>query len=225
MGNTVVVLWTATLVIAVLLFRTRVVDRATTWAIRMATVLALTGAGLGFLMVTPTEAQLAVDDAPVVGAHSVGVPDGGPAMSLTGWSTTGGDLRIPHFIGMHALQLLPLFVLALTALASRFALLRREQVRLRLTLVAAGVYTAVFALVTWQALRGQALAHPDGATLGAAAAILAGGGLGVLAALFVGRGAAPVEEGHGHAGGEVVAGDLGAHRQGDEVVRPGAQLG
>ncbi|MFG2990808.1 hypothetical protein ACGFZK_16235 [Streptomyces sp. NPDC048257] len=178
MANTVVVLWTATLVIAVLLFRTRIADRATTWSLRIAAVLALTGAGLGFLMAVPTEAQLAVEDAPVTGAHSVGVPDGGPAMPLTGWSTTGGDLRIPHFFGMHALQLLPLFVLVLAALAGRFALLRRERVRLRLTLVAAGVYAAVFALVTWQALRGQALIHPDGATLGAAAAILAGGVLG-----------------------------------------------
>ncbi|PWK72179.1 hypothetical protein BCL76_103408 [Streptomyces sp. CG 926] len=224
MALTVVVLWTATLVIAVLLFRSRVVDRATTWAIRIAAVLALAGAGLGFLMTSPTEAQLAADDVPVAGAHSVGVPDGGPGMPLTGWAGTGGDLRIPHFFGMHALQLLPLLVLVLAALAGRFALLRRERVRLRLTLVAAAVYTAVFALVTWQALRGQALVHPDGATLGAAAAILVGGALGVLAALSVGRGAAPVEEGHGHAGGEVVAGDLGTHRQGDEVVRPGAQL-
>ncbi|WTQ29000.1 hypothetical protein OG280_19370 [Streptomyces virginiae] len=224
MAVTVVVLWTATLVIAVLLFRSRVADRPTTWSIRIAAVLALAGAGLGFLMTTPTEAQLAVDDAPVAGAHSVGVPDGGPAMPLTGWSTTGGDLRIPHFFGMHALQLLPLFVLVLAALAGRFALLRRERVRLRLTLVAAGVYAAVLALLTWQALRGQALVHPDRATLGAAAAVLAGGLLGVLAALFVGRGPAPVEEGHGHTGGEVVAGDLGTHRQGDEVVRPGAQL-
>ncbi|GGZ15657.1 hypothetical protein GCM10010343_48170 [Streptomyces avidinii] len=224
MAATVVVLWTATLVIAVLLFRFRTADRATTWSIRIAAVLALAGAGLGFLMTTPTEAQLAVDGAPVVGAHSVGVPDGGPAMALTGWSTTGGDLRIPHFFGMHALQLLPLLVLVLAALAGRFALLRRERVRLGLTLVASGVYAATFALVTWQALRGQALVHPDGTTLGAAAAILAAGVLGVVAVLLLGRGAAPVEEGHGHAGGEVVAGDLGAHRQGDEVVGPGTQL-
>ncbi|WTA98490.1 hypothetical protein OG373_20005 [Streptomyces avidinii] len=224
MAVTVVVLWTATLVIAVLLFRSRTADRATTWSIRIAAVLALAGAGLGFLMTTPTEAQLAVDGAPVVGAHSVGVPDGGPAMALTGWSTTGGDLRVPHFFGMHALQLLPLLVLVLAALAGRHALLRRERVRLGLTLVASGVYAATFALVTWQALRGQALIHPDGTTLGAAAVILAAGVLGVVAVLLLGRGAAPVEEGHGHAGGEVVAGDLGAHRQGDEVVGPGTQL-
>ncbi|MFJ9936268.1 hypothetical protein ACIRSJ_24510 [Streptomyces virginiae] len=217
MGNTVVVLWLGTLVIAALLWRTRLADRATAWSIRISTVLALTGAALAFLMVLPTPEQQRLDAAGAEvlenGAHSVGVPDGGPGMFLTGWSTTGGDLRIPHFFGMHALQLLPLLVLVLAALAPRSPRLRDERVRVRLVLVAGAVYAAALALLTWQALRGQSLVHPDGATLGAAAAIAAGGVLGALGALVGGRGAAPVEEGHGHAGGEVVAGDLGAHRQ------------
>ncbi|TXS47394.1 hypothetical protein [Streptomyces sp. OR43] len=176
MGVTVVILWAGTLVIAILLLRARIADRASAWAIRSGVLLALVGAGFGFLMTQPSKEQRAagnLDTADVVGAHAVGVPDGGPSMPLTGWSTTGGDLRIPHFVGMHALQLLPLFLLALVALAPRFVRLRDPAVRLRLVRVASGSYAAVTALVTWQALRGQPLVHPDGVTLTAAAAVVA----------------------------------------------------
>jgi hypothetical protein len=149
-------------------------------------------AALGFQMARPTpaqraEAQTGVPE--VVGAHGVGVTDGsGPSMALTGWETAGGDLRVPHFVGLHALQILPFLLLALVMLAPRFARLRDERVRLRLVLVASGAYSAVFVLVTWQALRGQALLSPDGATLGAASAILLASAAGAWAAL---RGASP----------------------------------
>lgn len=176
MGATIAVLWLSALVIAVLLLRARILDRATAWAVRLSSLIALAGAAVGFLMATPTPEQLAVDDSPISGAHSVGVPDGGPSMPLTGWSTTGGDLRVPHFFGMHALQLLPLLLLVLAALAPRFVRLADERVRLRLTLTAAGTYTATFALLTWQALRGQALFSPDTVTLAAAGAIVLLGG-------------------------------------------------
>lgn len=184
MGITIAVLWMATLVIAVLLFRARLGDRAATWAIRLGLLIALAGLLLGGLMVLPTpEQQAAGALRTLVGAHSVGVPDGGPALPLTGWNTTGGDLRIPHFVGMHALQGLPLFLYAIEALSARCARLRDERIRLRLVLVAAGFTTALLALVTWQALRGQALIHPDGATLGALAALTAATAAGTFAAL------------------------------------------
>ncbi|MFF0475682.1 hypothetical protein [Streptomyces sp. NPDC004284] len=175
MGATVVVLWLGALVIAVLLLRARILDRAMAWAVRLSSLIALAGAGIGFLMVRPTPEQLTADNPPLVGAHSVGVPDGGPSMPLTGWATTGGDLRVPHFFGMHALQLLPLLLIALSALATRFPSLTRladERIRLRLTLTVSATYAATFALLTWQALRGQALSAPDTTTLTTAAAIL-----------------------------------------------------
>ncbi|MFE7647698.1 hypothetical protein [Streptomyces phaeoluteigriseus] len=173
MAITVVILWLGTVAIAVLLFRTRLADRASAWALRSGVVLALAGAAVGFLMTQPAPGQQR-GVSKVVGAHSVGVPDGGPSMPLTGWSTTGGDLRVPHFFGMHALQLLPLVLMALAALAPRVPRLRAERVRLRLILVASGAYAAVFAALTWQALRGQSLIHPDGATSATAGLILVG---------------------------------------------------
>lgn len=192
MGQTVAVLWAATLVIAVLLLRSRIADRATALAVRGGLLVSLAGAALGFLMTGPSKGQRAagnLDTADTIGAHSVDVPDGGPSMPLTGWSTTGGDLRAPHFVGMHALQLLPLLLIALLFLAPRFAPLRDAGVRLRLVRVAVGGYAAIVALITWQALRGQPLIHPDGATLAAAGAVLAAVACGTWSAL---RTAAPL---------------------------------
>ncbi|MFD3516486.1 hypothetical protein [Streptomyces sp. NPDC058657] len=171
MGTTVVIIWLGSLAVALLLLRTRILDGATSLAVKAGSVLALAGTGIGFLMVRPTAAQLEAGLTDTTGAHGVGVADGGPSMAVTGWATTGGDLRIPHFVGMHSLQLLPLVALLLLALAPRFARLADPRVRLRLTAVFSASYAALLGLVTWQALRGQALVAPDGTTLATAGAL------------------------------------------------------
>lgn len=73
---------------------------------------------VAFLMTGPTSEQLN-DFQGIAGAHAVGVPDGGAGLPFLGWSTEGGDLRVPHFVGMHALQALPLGLLALEWASAR----------------------------------------------------------------------------------------------------------
>ena len=52
--------------------------------------------------------------------HYVGAELSDTGLPVLGWSTTAGDLRIPHFFGLHAIQLLPLLshVLRTKALGS-----------------------------------------------------------------------------------------------------------
>jgi hypothetical protein len=108
----------------------------------------------------------------VHGGHAVGVADGGAGLPLSGWSTTGGDLRVGHFVGMHALQVLPLLAAALTAVAARAPRRLPELARLRLVRLAATGYLGLLLLLVWQALRGQPLTAPDPATLAALGALL-----------------------------------------------------
>ena len=69
------------------------------WGVRMGFLTMLVGASLGGLMPGPTAEQrrhLQAGEPPtMLGAHAVGVPDGGPGLPITRWSTEGGDLRIP----------------------------------------------------------------------------------------------------------------------------------
>ena len=104
----------------------------------------------------------------MIGAHSVGVEDGGPGLPLVGWSTTGGDLRVGHFVGLHAMQVLPLLGFALT----RPWAVRRwsQRTRTRLVWTAGASYLGLTVFVTWQALRGQSIVAPDPLTLAVAAA-------------------------------------------------------
>ncbi|GAA1832037.1 hypothetical protein [Agromyces salentinus] len=186
MGTAIVVLWLATLVAAILLWFTPGPDRARTLAIRAGSLLSLVGLALGFLMTMPTAAQLATDG-DIIGAHTVGAVDGGPGIAILNWSTEHGDLRIPHFVGMHALQLIPLALLLLEFASRRVLVLRSISTRVGLVWTITAMLASVVAVVTWQALRGQSIVAPDALTLGAGAIIALGGILGVAASVAVGR--------------------------------------
>ncbi|HJZ47033.1 MAG TPA: hypothetical protein VKE41_07695 [Roseiflexaceae bacterium] len=172
MGLFVIVIWAMNLVAAVLLLFQRLPDPAFAWALRLGLFLTLVGGASGVLMIQPTPGQRAAmaADQPVavVGAHSVGVEDGGPGLPITGWSTIGGDLRIGHFIGLHALQALPIVGWLLTHRRTRKL---GNGHRVALVWTTGLSYLGLIALLIWQALRGQPLLAPDAATLAALAAL------------------------------------------------------
>lgn len=164
MGLAIVTQTAASVAVAVALWRQRFADRALGWALRLGMTITIVGAFSGGLMTRPTGEQLAAAHAgqrmTIAGAHSVGATDGGPGLPGTGWSVEGGDLRVSHFVGLHALQVLPFVALVLGR--------RRlsESTRVRLTLTAAASYFALFGILLWQALRGQSVLAPDALTIG-----------------------------------------------------------
>lgn len=207
MGRLAMVIFLGTLALAVFLAFQRHLDRAVAWAIRFGIGLSMVGMLVTMPMTSPTVEQQRLQESGVAvavqGAHSVGVPDGGPSLPLTGWATTGGDLRIPHFVGLHALQLLPLLALLLVVFAERrpTSRLASATVRVRLVSIAAAGYAGTIALLMWQALRGQPLLRPDVLTLGAAAGLTVAVLLAVLGVLALGRGRTTEAS---HAGGNAV---------------------
>jgi hypothetical protein len=174
MGTSVLVLWIVNLIGAVMLMREKHADLTSLWALRLGMIITLAGMAVAFLMTTSSAEQRAQRPRMLIGAHSVGVEDGGPSMAITGWSTTGGDLRVPHFVGIHGLQLVPLFALVLGLLVTRSPRLRDELVRVRLVWAFSGAYAGLLLLVTWQALRAQPVLQPDALTIGAYVVLVVG---------------------------------------------------
>lgn len=176
MAAMIVVLWLANLAAGVLFLMQKLGDRSISWAVRAGTAIAVTGMATAFFMTNPSPEQLATVRAGgprMIGAHTVGAPDGGPGLPLVGWSTVAGDLRVPHFVGIHGLQAVLLLALLLSALGARIAWLRSDRIRTRLVLIFSGGYAGLLALVTVQALRGQSVVRPDAITVGVAAALAA----------------------------------------------------
>lgn len=113
--------------------------QALTWGIVLGLAAALAGSYEGFLMVGKYQ------------AHTVGAVDGGPGLPFVNWSILHGDLRVAHFLALHALQLLPLagWLLSRTRLP--------QWTQLTCTAGFAALYTAVTAMLFVQAVRGRPL--------------------------------------------------------------------
>ncbi|MBI2824079.1 MAG: hypothetical protein HYX69_05220 [Planctomycetia bacterium] len=129
-------------VLLLLLFFTRNVPLPPTylWGIRFGLLGVIVASGVGAAMV-------------VRGAHSVGGADGGPGLPFVNWSTSLGDLRVSHAIGLHAFQVLPLVGYWLSRTRRTLSSARQAAVLSAVT----AAYGVVFAVTLWQALGGRPL--------------------------------------------------------------------
>jgi hypothetical protein len=165
MGAAIGFLWLGSVAVLIALFRQKFENPAWGWLLRLGmltTVLGSAGGGLMLRMTPEQSAEMhATHTVHAVGGHTVGAPDGGPGIPGVGWSTQHGDLRVPHFFGLHGLQIIPL----LGWLALRR---RRDQAvgkQIGVAFAIAGSYLVLVAILTVQALRGQSVIEPDGTTL------------------------------------------------------------
>lgn len=111
------------------------------------------GAGWGLILggigtlITAGVMSAGVMDAP---GHRVGgIRSDAHGLPLTGWSTMGGDLRVPHFFATHMMQALPLLGL----LADRWT--RRRATRI--VWIGAGLMSAAVVFTFVQAASGLPL--------------------------------------------------------------------
>lgn len=169
MGSLILILWLASVAVLIALFRQKFQNAAWGWWLRLGMLTTVLGSAAGGLMIrmTPEQAEALRTSHSVraVGGHTVGAPDGGPGIAGVGWSTEHGDLRIPHFFGLHGLQIIPF--IGWLAIRRHRSLDARKQTRFAFIIAAS--YLAWIGILAWQALRGQSIVDPDATTLAAIA--------------------------------------------------------
>ena len=91
---TIVTLWTAYIGILFFIQDFKELSTHYLWGIRLGIFIFVIFSFQGFLMGSRM-------------SHTVGANDGTPGIPFLNWSKNFGDLRIVHFFGMHALQMIP----------------------------------------------------------------------------------------------------------------------
>lgn len=130
MGITIFIFTITCLLITIAFFiqKSFQIPNAYLWGIRLGLVLFIISSIIGGMMISHF-------------GHTVGAADGTEGIAIVNWSKNYGDLRVAHFVGLHALQVLPL---------AGWYIAKNQQ---QLFMIAA-VYFGLFMFLLIQALKG-----------------------------------------------------------------------
>jgi len=141
-----------TLAVFIMLIREKDLPPVLGVSLRWAAILTVIGFIPGLLMLLPEATQDFITHAKQFD---------GPGLPLIGWSTVGGDLRVAHFVGIHALQVMPIIGYLIMKSCYKLSVLRQEL----LVAIFGIMYFGVIALLTSQALSAESVAAPSAHTL------------------------------------------------------------
>lgn len=132
--NTLLIIWLTNIY-----FRAEIdLPKSIVWGLRLGLIVFLVSSFQGGYMATQT-------------GHTVGAADGGAGLPFVNWSTVAGDLRVAHFLGLHAFQIIPLFSLAVYYLHKQLRFIEPTI----FTFVFTFLYFAAFVFLFTQALAGK----------------------------------------------------------------------
>jgi hypothetical protein len=137
-------------------------------SLRWGFFLAIIGLVPGILMVLPDPVQDLITHHHQFDGHTIGFSDGGPGLPFLGWSTVAGDLRPVHFLGLHALQVIPLLGYLISRVCSTLSTSKQQ----KLLWNAGFVYLFIMLVMIWQALSAESIVAPRSGTLIALCAII-----------------------------------------------------
>lgn len=107
MGASISIFWLFHLGMILPILKQKQIAKSVRESLLWGLVIAGFGMIIGFFMTTPRPEQLELMQQGIFqtsGSHSFGKGDPGHGLYFLGWSTVLGDMRVPHFFGMHVMQ-------------------------------------------------------------------------------------------------------------------------